>query len=70
MSAAAKTKQLGVDDKSPTPELEQARWKATVDTGLWWTTLAACALASCILEEESVSSIARERKAKRAVVEI
>ena len=50
-SAAAKAKQLEVNDEKPTSELEQARWKATLDAGLWWTPLAACALASCILEE-------------------
>jgi len=71
-SVAAKTTQLGVDDKRPTLELEQVRWKATLDTGLWWTPLAACALASCTLEEESVGFVdsAREKNKARAVVEI
>ena len=64
-SAAAKTKQLEADDKRPT-SVEQERWKATLNSGVWWTPLAACALASYILEEESVSSMALERRTKRA----
>jgi len=72
VSAAAKTKQLGVGDKRPTSELEQARWKATLDPGVWWTPLAACALAFCILEEESAGLVdsARETNKARAVAEI
>jgi len=40
-SAAAKTNQLGADDKRQTSEREQARWKATLDTGIWQALLAA-----------------------------
>ena len=54
-----------------TSELEQARWKATLDSRVWCTPLAACALASCILEEESVGLVdsASEKNKARAVVE-
>ena len=65
--AAAKTSELGHDDKKPPSELEQARWKTALNSGLWWTPLAACALASCISEGESVGLVDSAREeTKRA----
>ena len=41
--------------------------KVTLDTGIWWTPLAACALASCIFEEESVGLVdSAKEETKRA----
>ena len=70
-SATAKTSELGHDNKRPMSVLEQARWKAMLNSGVWWTPLAACALASCILQEDSVGLVdsAREENKARAEVE-
>ena len=46
-SAAAKTSELGYDDKSATPEVEPTGRKATLVSGEWWALLIACVLASC-----------------------
>ena len=65
-SAAAETKQLGFYDERPAEVLEAARRETTLKPRPWWGLGTEWRPALATEEGESVYSIARERKTKRA----